>query len=91
MTDSGSFSPLGGISITGAADIERASLIALRGALKLETKGLKRHGRSARTIANERMGTDIKTAVKTYKAFDAWLVKNYGLEPRPLGQPQRKE
>lgn len=90
MNAEGGFSPLGGITVTGAANIEKASLAALRGALRLETKGLKRHGRSARTIANERMGTSYRTAVQTYEAFNKWLVKNYGLEPWPLPEKESK-
>jgi hypothetical protein len=71
--------------ITGEENIRLFSLIALRGALKLETKGLKRSGgRSARAIANEYMGTNIKTSKATYKAYDAWLAENYGVESRPL-------
>ena len=55
-----------------------------RGALRLETRGLTRRGRSARTIANARMGTSYRTKVQTYEAFDTWLVSSYGLESRPL-------
>lgn len=83
-SDSGVSAHEGGITITGAANIEKASLIALRGALKLEVSGMKRHGRSARAIANAWMGTDIKTSRKTYEAFNTWLVNNYGLADRPL-------
>lgn len=72
------------IMITGEDNIRIASYIALRGALKLETKGFKRHGRSARAIANGHMGTNIRTSAKTYEAFDKWLADNYGIESRPL-------
>jgi hypothetical protein len=72
------------IMITGEENIRIASYLALRGALKLETKGLKKHGRSARAIANELMGTRLRTAAATYPAFDAWLAENYGIESRPL-------
>jgi hypothetical protein len=71
--------------ITGAANIEAARLVAVRGALKLETNGLKRHGRSARTLANEAMGTNYKTIKKTYTEFNRWLVENYDAIDRPLG------
>lgn len=74
----------GGTVISGAEDIEKASLIALRGALKLEARGMRRRGKSARAMANERMGTSIRTAKATYEAFNAWLVENYGLQDRPL-------
>lgn len=63
--------------ITGRENIEIARLLAVRGALKLETKGLKRHGRSARVLANEAMGTNFKTAKKTHTEFNKWLVENY--------------
>jgi hypothetical protein len=70
--------------ITGAENIRIASYLALRGALKLEVKGFKRHGRSARVIANEAMGTKISTSRKTYEAFNKWLVDSYGVQDRPL-------
>lgn len=71
--------------ITGEDNVRVASLLALRGALKLETKGLKRRGRSARTIANETMGTSHKTAKATYTAFNAYLVEMLGPDfDRPL-------
>lgn len=75
-----------GFIITGAENIEAARLLALRGALKLEVAGMKRHGRSARTIANEAMGTNHRTARQTYDAFDAWLVAKYPgrVQSRPL-------
>lgn len=74
----------GGIVISGAENIEKASLSALRGALRMEARGMKRRGKSARAMANERMGTSIRTARATYEAFNAWLVKNYGLRDWPL-------
>jgi hypothetical protein len=90
MTDSRGFNPLGGITVTGAESIEKVSLIALRGALKLEVKGFRRHGRPASVIANERMGTRIRGKREAYEAFDAWLVKNYGLESRPLEEKEEE-
>lgn len=74
------------VVITGADNIEMARLLAVRGALKLETKGLKRHGRSARVLANEAMSTSYKTVKKTYTEFNRWLVENYGAIDRPLGE-----
>jgi len=86
------FQPLGGITITGAENIEAASLLALRGALRLEVAGMKRHGRPARVIANERMGTSFRTAARAYPAFDAWLVARYPgrVTSRPLDGPDRR-
>lgn len=73
------------IVITGADNIEKARMITIRAGLKLETKGLKRsRGRSCRAIANELMGTNIRTSKDTYKAFNAWLEQHYGIENRPL-------
>jgi hypothetical protein len=59
-------------------DIEAARLLALRMALKLEVRGMKRHGRSARVIANEAMGTDHRTARKAYVAFNQFIVARLG-------------
>jgi len=42
--------------ITGAANIAFARVLSLRGMLRLETKGLKRHGRSAYSIIKEEFG-----------------------------------
>lgn len=74
------------LSATSPEDINAWRLLALRGALKLETLGFKRHGRSARVIANEEMGTNYRTAKKAYEAFDAWLVAKYPgrIDSRPL-------
>jgi hypothetical protein len=80
MTDSDD----GTIVISGPEQVRIVSMLALRSALKLETKGFKRHGRSARTIANEYMGTNHRTSVATYNAYNTWLVENYGAEDRPL-------
>jgi hypothetical protein len=74
----------GPVVITGEDNIKLMSMIALRGALRLEAKGFKRRGRSARTIANEYMGTNIKTSKATYAAYDAWLADNFGVESRAL-------
>jgi hypothetical protein len=74
----------GATVISGPEQVRIASMLALRSALKLETKGLKRHGRSARVIANEYMGTKHRTSVATYNAFNTWLVETYGVVDRPL-------
>jgi hypothetical protein len=80
----------GSVVITGAAKIEAASRLALRGALRLEAKGMKRSsGRSARTIANGVMGTNIRSAVKTYEAYDKWVQDKHGAQPWPLDQVRR--
>jgi hypothetical protein len=71
------------IIITGADNIEMARLIAIRGALRLEVRGMSRRGRSARALANEAMGTNIRTKLGTYLAFNEWLVSR-GAQNRPL-------
>jgi hypothetical protein len=71
------------IVITGADNIEMARLIAIRGALRLEVRGMSRRGRSARALANEAMGTNIRTKLGTYLAFNEWLVSR-GAQNRPL-------
>jgi hypothetical protein len=75
--------------ITGEENIRAAQLLAQRIALAAEVRGMKRRGRSMRTIANELMGTHIKTVRATYDAFDTWCTENYGLPPRPL--PKEKK
>jgi len=74
------------VVISGPERVRIASMLALRSALKLETKGFKRRGRSARAIANEYMGTNHRTSVATYSAFNTWLVETYGVEDRPLAK-----
>jgi hypothetical protein len=64
--------------ISGEKNVRDASLLALRASLRLETKGLKRRGASARSIANKIMGTEHRTAVKTYEAFNAYIVNRLG-------------
>ena len=84
-SDSGVSAHEGGIVITGAANIERARMITIRSGLGLEVRGLKMsRGRSMRVLANELMGTNIRTARKTYEAFNTWLVETHGLQDKPL-------
>lgn len=72
------------IVITGAAQIEGARWLAVRSALKLETHGMRRSGRSARQLANEITGVNHRTAVKAYAALDAKIVSDLGMPSRPL-------
>jgi hypothetical protein len=84
------------IVITGEDNIEAARLLALRGSLRLEVRGLSKSGRSARTIAAEFLGLDVPkapgrpgrrpNAATVYKALDAYLVRTYPgrIESRPL-------
>lgn len=75
--------------ITGKEKIEAYRLLTIRTALKLETLGMRRHGRSARVLANEVMGTKFRTAKTAYEAFDQYLVEKHGAVSRPL--PEKKE
>jgi hypothetical protein len=60
--------------ITGAENIEMVRVLAVRGALRLETRGLRRRGRSARVLANEITGRSDRTAVAAYAALNAHIV-----------------
>jgi hypothetical protein len=57
--------------ITGS-DIEKFQLLALKGALSLELKGMKRRGRSALSIVKERFGFK-GSKQKVYDQFVAYL------------------
>jgi hypothetical protein len=73
------------VMITGEHSIEVARWLAVRSALKLETHGLKRRGRSARQLANQITGQDHRTAVAAYAALDAHIVSALGENfARPL-------
>jgi len=75
----------GGTMISGEQNVRNASLLALRSALKLETHGLKRRGRSARQMANDITGKNDRTAVKAYASLNAHIVSILGPEfDRPL-------
>ena len=73
------------IMLTGS-QIEPARWLAVRSALKLETKGLRRSsGRSARVLADEITGQSHRTARAAYAALDAHIVEYIGAEfGRPL-------
>ena len=48
-------------------------LLALKGALKLEAKGLGRRGRSALRIVREETGLKARTAADMVPKYEAWL------------------
>lgn len=48
-------------------------LFALRVALRLESKGMKRRGRSALAIIKAETGLKARTAAAMLPLFDAWL------------------
>jgi len=75
----------GGIMITGAEDIERVRWLSVRSALKLETRGMQRRGKSARVLANEITGKNHRLARVAYMELNAHIVKHLGEEfNRPL-------
>jgi hypothetical protein len=67
-----------GFIITGSDNIDNARLLAVRAALRLEVRGMSRHGRSARAIANEIMETSHRTSKEAYVAYNAWIVERFG-------------
>ena len=75
---------LGGAVVTGAENIERARWLAVRGALRLETRGLKKRGRSARVLANEITGQNHRTAAAAYAALNDHITAKLG---EKFGQP----
>jgi hypothetical protein len=64
--------------ITGPGNIEHARWLTVRSALKLETRGLKRHGRSARILANEITGQNHRTAIAAYGALNERITETLG-------------
>lgn len=74
------------IMITGQDRIEIARWLAVRAALKLETRGLRRsRGHSARQLANSITGENHGTCVKAYAALNAHIVSVLGSDfDRPL-------
>ena len=71
--------------ITGRENIEHARWLAVRGALKLETRGMRRHGRSARQLANDITGENHRTARAAYVALNEHIVNALGPQfDRPL-------
>lgn len=71
------------VVITGKEKIEIVSFLALRGALKLEIKGLKRRGQSARAITCQRIGLPPRTTAKNaLVALDAHIAKLDAAIPR---------
>lgn len=64
--------------ITGAANIEVARWLTVRSALKLETRGMRRSGKSARQLANDITGENHRTAVKAYGALNALIAETLG-------------
>jgi hypothetical protein len=66
------------IVISGSDNVEVARWLAVRSALRLETRGMKRHGHSARVLANEITGQNRRTARDAYGALNAHIVARLG-------------
>ena len=80
------------VVITGEENIRLAGLLALRGALRIQAvTGIRRYGRSALQIANERMGTRYRTAQAAYPAFDAWLVAQDPARVKSWPLPEKED
>jgi hypothetical protein len=69
----------GNIVLDTPAQIEAAQVLALRAALRLETRGLKRRGRSALTIVREMGLTKARTSVKALEDVNLYISEHYGL------------
>lgn len=70
---------MSGIMITGPENIEHARWLAVRSALKLETRGLRRSsGKSARQLANDITGKNHRTAAAAYAALNEHIVATMG-------------
>jgi hypothetical protein len=65
--------------ITGEEHVRMASILALRGALKLEVRGFTRRGRSARTIAQELLGLPGRPTARTvYVKLNKYVTDRLG-------------
>jgi hypothetical protein len=62
--------------ITGAENIENVRILALRGALRMEARGMKRRGRSALAIVREMGLTDKRTASAALTDLNAYIAAN---------------
>jgi hypothetical protein len=76
-----------GFGISGEEQTRMASILALRSALGLEIKGMKRRGRSARTIAQELLDLPGRPGTRTvYAKLNAYIVEKLGADfDKPLG------
>lgn len=70
-------------------EISRHQLITWRAALWLETKGMKRHGRSVHSIVKEAFGFR-GTKQKVFAQLDELCVE-MGIQPFPQPQPQKEQ
>jgi hypothetical protein len=70
---------MGNIILDQPEQIAAAQVLALRGALKLEARGMKRRGRSALSIARDRGLTKKRTAAGALADVNAYIAQNYNL------------
>lgn len=63
----------GAIILTKPEDIQAFRLLALKGALSLESKGLRRRGRSALSVVKQEFGLKGRTAADVLPKFEALL------------------
>ena len=73
-----------GFMITGAENIAMAQLLALRGALNLELKGMTRRGRPASVIVREMGISQAKAKTRVYDDLNDYIVQHGG-PARPRG------
>lgn len=66
--------------ITGDG-IKLAQALSLRAGLKLETLGMKRHGRPMSVIIRERIGSKTRDKKKLLVEFDQYIEETYGFKP----------
>lgn len=72
------------IVLTTPTQIELASWLALRGALKLECKGITRRGKTANTIACDRLGLRRGThRAKTLAILAGFIKARFNFEVTP--------
>ena len=71
----------GGMTITGN-DIGTFRLIAMRGALKMETLGMKRRGASASSMVREILNVKTRNKKDLLIQFEDYLFVNYGIKPK---------
>ena len=63
----------GGFVVTGKQDVSIFMLIALKGALKLETKGMKCRGESAFSKTKRLLGLERVTKEQALRALSAYI------------------
>lgn len=70
---------MGNIVLDTPDQIAAGQVLALRGALRLEARGMKRRGRSALTIVREMGLTKARRADAALADVNAYIAQNYNL------------